>query len=81
LDAFWSKEWSPALKASGIAHRRLDDLRHTYASWSLAADVPVAKLSRMMGTSIEQIESTHHRPLDSDVERYGSALDTFGVAV
>ena len=53
----------------------------TYASWSLAADVPVAKLAKLMGTSIGQIESTYHRPLDSDVERYGSALDTFRVAV
>ena len=24
--------WTPALKAAGIAHRRVYDLRHTYAS-------------------------------------------------
>jgi hypothetical protein len=35
----------------------------------------------MMGTSIGQIEDTYHRFLRDDEERYGAALDTFGVAV
>jgi integrase len=80
LCKFRHMEWAPALKAADIPHRRIYDLRHTYASWSLAADVPVAKLAKMMGTSIGQIEDTYHGFLRDDEERYGAALDTFGVA-
>jgi hypothetical protein len=57
------------------------DLRHTLISWSLAADVSVAKVAKVAGTSIGQIEDTYHRFLKGDEERCGSALDTFGVAV
>jgi len=45
LEKFRYREWTPALKAAGLRHRRIYDLRHTYASWSLAADVPPAKLA------------------------------------
>jgi integrase len=78
LEKFRHREWTPALRAAGIDHRRVNDLRHTYASWSLAADVPVAKLSRMMGTSVAQIEDTYARALRGDEERYGSRLDALG---
>jgi hypothetical protein len=44
----------------------------------LAADVPVAKLAVMMGTSVGQIEDTYHRFLKGDEARYGTALDTYG---
>ncbi len=81
LDKFRFVEVAPALRAAGIAHRRVYDLRHTYISWSLAADVPVAKVARMAGTSIAQIESTYHRWPVGDEERYRAALDTFGMAV
>lgn len=80
LEKFRHREWSPALRAAGIDHRRVYDLRHTYASWSLAADVPVAKLAKMMGTSIGQIEDTYHRFLKGDEARYGAALDSYGAA-
>lgn len=79
LEKFRHREWTPALRAAEIPHRRVNDLRHTYASWSLAADVPVAKLSRMMGTSIVQIEDTYGRWLKGDEERYGTALDSFAM--
>jgi hypothetical protein len=35
----------------------------------------------MAGTSIRQIEDTYHPFLRGDEERYGAALDTFGVPV
>jgi hypothetical protein len=68
-------------KTSIIGALMADAGANTYISWSLAADVPVAKVSKMAGASIAQIESTYHRFLVGDEERYGSALDTFGVAV
>ena len=37
IDNFRSREWAPALKAAGIEHRRIYDMRHTFATWSLAA--------------------------------------------
>ena len=59
VEKFRFREWAPALRGAGIAHRRVDDLRHTYASWALAMDVPPAKLALMMGTSIAQLEDTY----------------------
>jgi integrase len=32
-----SREWTPALKAAGIEHRRIYDMRHTFARWNVAA--------------------------------------------
>jgi integrase len=45
-----SREWKPALRAAGIdPARRIYDLRHTYATFSLAAGVSLFTLSRRMG--------------------------------
>ncbi len=52
LEKFRDREWAPALRAAGIVHRRIYDLRHTYATWSLAAGVDLFTLSRRMGTSL-----------------------------
>jgi integrase len=79
LEKFRHREWAPALVAAGIAHRRVYDLRHTYASWALAMDVPPAKLALMMGTSIAQLEDTYHRFLKSDYQ-YGAAVDGYEIA-
>ena len=32
-----NRQWTPALAAAGVQHRRIYDLRQTYATWSLAA--------------------------------------------
>ena len=42
-----------------IEHRRIYDLRHTYASWSLAAGVDIFTLARRMGTSVKMIDRTY----------------------
>jgi integrase len=42
-----------------VAHRRIYDLRHTYATWSLAAGVDIFTLARRMGTSVKMIDRTH----------------------
>jgi hypothetical protein len=46
----------------------------------LSRDVPPAKLAKMMGTSIVQLEDTYHRFLKSD-EQYGASVDGYGQAV
>jgi integrase len=59
LNKFREREWTPALLAADIPHRRIYDLRHTYATWSLAAGVSLFALSRRMGTSLQMIDQTY----------------------
>jgi integrase len=54
-----SRQWAPALEAAGVKHRRIYDLRHTYATWSLAAGVDIFTLARRMGTSVKMIDRTY----------------------
>ena len=64
-------------RGAGVAHRRIYDLRHTYASWSLAAGVDIFTLARRMGTSVKMIDRTYgHLVAGADVyER--ELLDAF----
>jgi integrase len=80
LEKFRHREWAPALRAVGIPHRRVYDLRHTYATWSLAAGVDLFTLSRRMGTSLAMIDATYgHLAPDAD-ERERMLLDEYDVA-
>jgi integrase len=86
-----SREWKPAIRAAGIEpERRIYDLRHTDATFSLAAGVSLFTLSRRMGTSVEMIDRTYgHLAPDAEeyerglldawnskLEAYGHGLDT-----
>jgi integrase len=53
--------------------RRIYDLRHTYATMSLAAGVSLFSLARRMGTSVEMIDRTYGH-LTPDAEDYERAL-------
>jgi integrase len=80
LEKFRHREWTPALRAAGIAHRRIYDLRHTYATWSLAAGVYLFTLSRRMGTSLAMIDATYgHLAPDAD-DRERALLDAYDAA-
>jgi hypothetical protein len=52
-------------------------LRHTYASFSIAAGVSLFELSRFMGTSVEQLDRTYGHLLPDSIDRTRSALDAF----
>jgi integrase len=81
LKKFRHRQWVSALRAAGIAHRRIYDLRHTYATWSVAAGVDLFTLSRRMGTSLAMIDATYgHLASDAD-ERKRTLLDTYDAAV
>jgi integrase len=54
-----TRAWTPALIASGVPHHRIYDLRHTYATWCLAAGGDIFTLARRMGTSIKMIDRTY----------------------
>jgi hypothetical protein len=59
IDNFRSREWGPALRAAGVQHRRIYDMRHTFATWSLAAGMSIFTLARRMGTSVPMIDATY----------------------
>jgi integrase len=79
LDSFRRNEWTPAVKAAGLPGRTPYALRHTYASWSIAAGIGPFELSRLMGTSVEQIDRTYGHLLPDSLDRARTALDLFNL--
>jgi hypothetical protein len=71
LRNFRRRNWKPALIAAGVhpSHQPYD-LRHTYATFALRADVPV---SRFMGPSIAMID-LHYGHLAHDGREHAVAL-------
>lgn len=41
--------WTPAVRASGVGHVRVHDLRHSYASWLLQQGITLAEVGRLLG--------------------------------
>jgi len=78
LDSFRRNHWTPAVKAAGVSGRTPYAMRHTYASWSIAAGIGLFELSRLMGTSVEQIDRTYGHLLPDSLDRARTALDVFG---
>jgi integrase len=70
-------EWKPALRAAGLEYRRPYAMRHTFASFGIAAGIPVFELARMMGTSVEMIDKTYGHLLRDAASRATAALDAF----
>ena len=70
-------EWTPAVKAAGLEHRPPYALRHTYASFSIAAGVSLFALARRMGTSVQQIDKTYGHLLPDAAEHERGLLDAF----
>ena len=62
-------EWTPAVRAAGLAHRGPYALRHTFATFGIAAGVSLFELSRFMGTSVEQIDKTYGDSLPDALDR------------
>jgi integrase len=77
---FRLRHWTPAVAAAGIEHRGVYACRHTFAAWSIAAGVQLFYLSRIMGTSVTQIDATYgHLVSDSD-EYLRGLLDRYDTA-
>jgi integrase len=70
-------EWNEAVRAAGLEHRTPYALRHTFASFAIAAGIPTFEIARMMGTSIEQVEKTYGHLLPDALERGRVALEAF----
>ncbi len=62
---FYPRVWKPALAKAGLTKRpRIHDLRHTYATWQLAAGRPITAVQRALG----------HESITTTVDTYGHAM-------
>jgi integrase len=77
LATFRLRHWTPALRAAGIEHRSVYTCRHTFAAWSIRAGVQLFYLSRIMGTSVAQIDATYGHLVPDSEEYLRGLLDDF----
>jgi integrase len=77
LHRWRSRHWTPALRAAGLPHRGPYAMRHTFASWAIAAGLPTFEIAATMGTSLEQLSKTYAHLLPDSADRARVALDAF----
>jgi integrase len=77
LHRWRSRQWTPALRAAGLPHRGPYAMRHTYASWAIAAGLPTFEIAATMGTSLEQLSKTYAHLLPDSADRARVALDAY----
>jgi integrase len=77
IERFRHREWTPALRAARLEHRRIYDCRHTFATWAIEDGVPLWQLATIMGTSVVQIEDTYARWLKRTDEQLRAAFDAY----
>jgi integrase len=72
------REWKPALEAAGLPReRRPYDLRHSYASWMLAADAPALDVAKFMGTSVRMLDLVYGHLVKGSESAARERLDAF----
>jgi integrase len=81
VERFRHREWKPALRAAGIAHRRVYDMRQTFATWAIESGVQPSYLAMVMGTSIRELEDTYFRWLRRADDHLRATLDAYDAAV
>jgi len=65
-------------RAAGMPRsRRPYDLRHSYASWALAAGVPSFDVARYMGTSMRMLDLTYGHLVKGSETAAAARLDAF----
>jgi integrase len=78
LEKFRHREWTPAVRAAGIEHRRVYDCRHTFATWAIEdGRMSLIHLATIMGTSVRQLEDTYFRWLSRTDEQVRTFLDEY----
>jgi integrase len=76
LNNWRRRTWAPTIEAAGIPKpARIYDLRSTFASDALAADVSIHALARIMGTSVRMIERHYGALLDGAGADFAGRLD------
>lgn len=81
LVSFRRDVWAPAFQAAGLTYQRPYDMRHTYASESIAAGVNLFDLSRFMGTSLTEIDDTYGHLVADSEERGRALLDAYDIGL
>jgi integrase len=77
LHAWRRDEWYPALESAGLPKRSPYSMRHTFASFAIAAGVSLFYLSRLLGSSVQQVDSTYGHLLPDSEEFLRGLLDAF----
>jgi integrase len=78
LEKFRHREWTPAVRAAGIDHRRVYDCRHTFATWAIEdGRLSLIHVAQIMGTSVRQIEDTYFRWLSRTDDQVRTFLDEY----
>lgn len=77
LHAWRRDEWYPALGSAGLPHLVPYAMRHTFASFAIAAGVSLFYLARLMGSSVEQIDRTYGHMLPDSEAYLRGLLDSF----
>jgi integrase len=77
LHSWRRTERYPALDAAGLPALVPYAMRHTFASFSIAAGVSLFYLTRLMGTSVEMIDGTYGHLLPDSEEYLRGLLDTY----
>ena len=69
--------WDRIRERAGLYSVRLHDLRHSYASWMLAAGVPVYDVARYMGSSARMLDLTYAHLVRGSEAAARERLDAF----
>jgi integrase len=78
IDRFRTREWYPALDATGLPRRGPYTLRHTFATWAIeSGSIELSHLATIMGTSIRELEDTYFRWLRRTDDRLLAAFDSY----
>jgi integrase len=77
VEKFRHREWTPALRAARVAHRRVVDMRHTFATWNIEQGVHLWHLASIMGTSVTQLEDTYARWLNRTDDQLRASFDAY----
>ena len=77
LKTFYLCHWRPALRAAGLAPRGVYTCRHTFASWAIHSGMSLFHLSRIMGTSVTQIDRTYGHLVPESEDYLRGLLDSF----
>ena len=77
LERFRHREWTPALRAAGLATRGPYTMRHSFATWAIEGSVQLSYLATIMGTSVRELEDTYFRWLRRTDEQLLAAFDAY----
>jgi integrase len=77
LHAWRRDEWYPALDAAGIEKRTPYSMRHTFASFAIAAGVSLFYLARLLGSSVNQVDGVYGHLLPDSEEYLRGLLDSY----